>query len=314
MAIDKNSPLASPSGAALALRSQLPKGQPKAVIHINHGMAEHSARYARFADALSKAGYAVYAHDHRGHGHTTAVDASPGRFAAKDGFKCVLDDVHAVNAHFRSQHTDSPVVVFGHSMGSIIAFNYALQHPQSVDGIALWNAGVDDGLMTSIYGLILKTERFFKGSDVTSTMAKKLAFDAWNKKFAPNRTESDWLSNDTAEVDAYIADPHCGFDISIGLWLDLLGGIRFAANDANLANLPKHLPVNLLAGQDDPCTENGQSVANIERRLLSADLEDVTFTLLPNTRHESLNELNREETTRSFIAWLDRRFAQSDGK
>lgn len=300
--------LSTDDGATLALRSALPDATPKALLHINHGMAEHSARYIRFAKALVSAGYGAYAHDHRGHGYSKAPDSSPGIFAKKDGWDRVLQDVETVQRFMVDQHPDVPIVTFGHSMGSIIAFNHILRTPRSTAGAALWNSGVDTGALAALYGAILKTERFFKGSDVPSGIAKKLTFETWNKQFAPNRTDSDWLSRDEAEVDKYINDPYCGFDITIGLWLDVLSGIKFAASDPNLLKLPADLPVHLLAGTADPCSQNGSAVARIEQRMISRGMSDVTFEQLSDTRHESLNELNRDETTAKFIQWLNARF------
>ena len=300
--------LKTTDGAELHCFSALPKVQPKAIIHINHGMAEHAARYERFAQALTGAGYGVFAHDHRGHGHTTAPGAAQGHFAQSGGWGAVIGDVLAVNAEIKQHHPDVPIICLGHSMGSIITFNYILRHPDTIAGAALWNSGVEAGALLAILRSILKIQRMFKGSDVPSGFAQKASFETWNKKFAPNRTECDWLSRDEAEVDKYIADPLCGFDVTIGLWLDVLQGIHFAADDANLKSLPKTTPVHLQAGDEDPCTKNGKSVANIHSRMKSAGMNDVTFTLLKNNRHESLNELDRDETTRQFIQWLDDRF------
>ena len=304
----KSGSLTTKSGAELRLYSSLPGKKPKAMVQINHGMAEHAARYERFANALNAAGYGVFAHDHRGHGHTKAPGSSLGIFAKNNGWEAVISDVDAVNSHIRNQHEEIPIVCFGHSMGSIIAFNYILRHPQNVAGAALWNAGVETGALAAVYGAILKIQRMFKGSDVPSGIARKLTFDAWNKEFAPNRTEFDWLSRDEAEVDKYINDPLCGFDVSIGLWLDLLKGIYFAADDAKLKNLPADFPVHLQAGLEDPCSEKGRAVANIARRMERAGMSSVKLELLQDTRHESLNEINRDAVTESFIEWLDERF------
>ena len=165
----------SPSGAVIHAFVSVPKRVPKAVIQINHGMAEHAARYHRFAEVLAKAGYAAIIHDHRGHGKTTARDASLGSFG-KGGIEAVLADVDAINAHARDRFPECPVICFGHSMGAIIALNYAIRHPQSVGALAAWNSGVETGALSGIYRLILKVERFFKGSDVPSGIANKLRY------------------------------------------------------------------------------------------------------------------------------------------
>ncbi|MCA8867641.1 MAG: lysophospholipase [Rhodobacteraceae bacterium] len=300
--------LESPTGAQLQLYSRMPDRRVRAAIQINHGMAEHAARYQRFARALSEAGFAVFAHDHRGHGQTTAPDASPGVFGEVQGFEKVLEDVVAVNRHIRARDPDTPVICFGHSMGAIIALNFALRHPERLDGLACWNAGVETGALARISRLILGVEALLRGRNKPSSLARKLTFDAWNKVFKPNRTAFDWLSQDQAEVDLYVADRLCGFDVSIGLWLDLLGGVFYAGDDRHLTGLHKALPVHVLGGGADPCSNQGRDMQHLAARLRIAGLTDVTETVLADTRHESLNEINRDETTAAFIQWLNQRY------
>ena len=303
-----HSQLESPTGASLRLYSIMAEGEARGVIHINHGLGEHAERYQRFAEALSNNGYHVYAQDHRGHGATTAADAPIGVFSDRDGWAKVITDVHAVNQHIHTQHPDLSVVIFGHSMGSIVTFNYTLKHGSTVDAMACWNAGFPTGALPTVGSIILKIERMFKGSDVPSTITRKLTFDAWNAEFKPNRTEFDWLSRDKAEVDKYVADPLCGFPISIGMWLDVMGGVYFAADDGNLTKFSKEMPVHLIGGGDDPCSERGKGVEEINQRLRKTGMSDVSLNILEDTRHESLNEINRDKTTTDFIDWLDQRF------
>ena len=301
----KSETLECPTGARLHLYSSLAMADnAKGIVHINHGMGEHAGRYQGFAEFLNANGYHVYAHDHRGHGQTHAEGTVLGHFG-KDGWDAVIADVDAVNTHIKVQHSALPIICFGHSMGAIIAFNYVLRHPNSIAAAAIWNAGFDTGILAAVYGLILRTERFFKGSDVPSQMAYKLTFAAWNKEFAPNRTDFDWLSRDEAEVDKYIADTHCGFDIMIALWLDVLKGVYFGADDNNLKALPKDLPFNLIGGEKDPCGLHGKAAQNLASRLTMAGFSNVLTQVLPDTRHECLNEINRDETMVGFVQWLD---------
>ncbi|MEM9332194.1 MAG: alpha/beta hydrolase [Pseudomonadota bacterium] len=280
---------------------------PKGVVHINHGMSEHAARYERFANDLADKGYHTVAHDHRGHGETTASDAPLGSFATSEGWKQVLADVQATNSYIKERFTTLPVCVFGHSMGATIAASFVLNYPEKADAAAIWNGAVT-GLLPNLLAKLLLVERMLKGSDVPSTWADALTFQAWNREFKPLRTQSDWLSRDPVEVDKYIADPLCGFSANIGLWLDLLQGSNDLADMNKISNLNKDMPVHLLAGAADPCSNKGGSVEQFSARLEKAGLTDVTKKILPDTRHESLNEINRDDTTANFIQWLDGRF------
>jgi alpha-beta hydrolase superfamily lysophospholipase len=155
---------------------------------------------------------------------------------------------------------------------------------------------------------LLKAERMFKGSDVPSSLAVKATFEAWNKEFAPNRTAFDWLSRDAAEVDRYVADPLCGFPVSIGMWLDVIGSIRASAQDERIAAMPKSLPVNIVAGDRDPSSLKGEAMLNLAARLRAAGLTDVSAKVYPDTRHECLNDINRDVVMADFADWLDQRF------
>lgn len=305
--------LESPTGATLSVRTMAPAGLPRAVVQINHGMAEHCARYDRFARFLSRRGYATIAHDHRGHGLTTAPDAGLGIFGARDGWRKVIGDVSHVSRHVRTLHPGVPVVTFGHSMGAMIALDFCTSRPGESDAAAIWNASFDTPAALHILVALLKGERFFKGSDTPSRLAIMATFEDWNRKFRPNRTGFDWLSRDTAEVDAYVADPLCGFPVSTGAWLDVVAAIRRAGSTEALAGLRKDMPFHLCAGAMDPSTSGGSAIRRLAQRMRSAGMTDVTETVFDGARHEGLNETNRDDIMNAFADWLDARFRPAGG-
>ncbi|MGU3398240.1 alpha/beta fold hydrolase [Brucellaceae bacterium D45D] len=294
---------------ALADGSQLPfrclqSKQAKGIVLICHGLAEHSARYQRFAEALAHAGYHVYAHDHRGRGIHIDAYAPKGMFASRDGHKAVINDVLALNAKIHNSHPGLPVVLLGHSMGGLIALNYMLDHAETVDAAAIWNANFGSQLENKTVLALLYMERMLKGSDVPSTMLPKLTFRAWGNAIADRRTDFDWLSRDDQEVDAYIADPLCGFYASVSLWIDVFRMMQRGLVRDNFANIPKSMPFHLLGGGADPATNNGKAVQRLAERMQHMGFTHVDCVMLPETRHESLNELNRDKTVQIFLNWL----------
>jgi len=128
----ETSKLPSPTGAELQLYQREAKGKAKAVVHLNHGMCEHIGRYERFVTHLANNRYHVIAHDHRGHGLTTAQDAPLGTFAKSDGLEKVIADIDTVNAKAKALYPDLPIVYFGHSMGAILGLNYCIQHSEKM--------------------------------------------------------------------------------------------------------------------------------------------------------------------------------------
>ena len=306
MPFDISSKLASPTGAVLNLYVRAADAPARAVVQINHGLAEHAARYGRFADFLAARGYHVYAHDHRGHGETTAPGAPTGRFAQKDGVEHVLADVGAVHDRIAEQHPGLPVVIFGHSMGGLIALNFTLRHSERIAAAAIWNANFSAGLLGRLAQAILAFERFRLGSDVPSRILPKLTFGDWTKKVPNARTAFDWLSRDPAEVDLYVADPLCGWDASVSMWIDIFDLVFAGADDRNFSAVRKDLPFNLAGGARDPATAGGKAVEALALRLRRMGFSNLVSKVYTETRHESLNEINRELIMADFAAWLDR--------
>ncbi|MBS9720947.1 alpha/beta hydrolase [Tianweitania sp. BSSL-BM11] len=305
MSFDRVETVNAASGAALRLyRSEAP--EPRGVVQINHGLAEHAERYGRFAQALAERGYHTLAHDHRGHGGTKAPGAPLGRFSPDDGDRLVLEDAAAVLDLAAEEYPGLPVICFGHSMGGLVALNLVQRFPEKMQAAAIWNANFSAGLQGRLARVLLGLERFRMGSDVPSHILPRLTFQAWGKAIPQARTPFDWLSHDPDEVDAYIADPLCGWDASVSLWQDLFALIFAGADDARFGSVPKSLPLQLVGGMEDPATENGKATQALRRRLERLGFSNLETRLYEETRHESLNALNRNIITSDFLAWADR--------
>ena len=295
----------SPSGARLAYHHQPSAIKARGIVLICHGLAEHSRRYEAFAIALSERGYHVYAHDHRGHCETTAPDAALGSFARKDGTSKVIADVMAMRELAVQSHPGLPVILFGHSMGGLIALNVATEHPQAFHALSIWNSNFNPGLAGRFAQGVLSLEQMLKGSDVPSMILPKATFAAWGRAIKGHRTAFDWLSHDAGQVDAYIADPLCGFDASVSMWRDIFRLTFAGADPERLARLPQRLPVYLVGGAEDPATNNGREIRWLGQRMLDIGMTDVETTVYEGMRHETLNEVGREKAITDYLTWQD---------
>ena len=126
-------------------------------------MVEHAARYERFADALTKAGYAVYANDHRGHGKTAGSLDRVGYFADEMGWEKVVVDMHTLTGIIKKECPKKPFFLFGHSMGSFLSRYYAMHYAAELTGLVLSGTGGDPGVMGKIGLFIAKLTQRFTG-------------------------------------------------------------------------------------------------------------------------------------------------------
>lgn len=284
-----------------------PVDEPRGLVQIVHGMAEHGARYGALAEALNGAGWSVIAHDHRGHGKSAKRDADLGHFADDAGWRRVIEDVRVVRERGREDAPEGPLVLLGHSMGSFISLYEQTDAPGTADVLVLSGSNVGGGALVKAGILAAKAERLRGGKRGKSGVLAFMSFGSFNKAFEPTRTEFDWLSRDEAQVDLYVDDPRCGFRCTNQLWVDLLTALSGLGDEARLRRLPSDLPVYLVAGDRDPVSDGGKGVTELGRRLRGAGVRDVTVKLYRDARHEIFNETNREEVFADLLAFLDER-------
>ena len=293
--------LRTDDGQSLLARRWLPEGRPRAVVQIAHGLSEHSARYARLAAALNAAGYAVYTNDHRGHG-PKAAPADLGHFADDGGWGKVVGDFWTMNRLIAKEQPGVPIIFLGHSLGSFLGQEFVAEHSDALAGAVYSGSSGKPPAIATLGRLIARAERLRLGKRGKSQLIGQMWFGAYNKPFAPARTEFDWLTRDEKEVDAYVADPYCGFPFSTQLAIDVLDALPSLSSPQSLARIRKDLPIYVFSGERDPVGANIQGLIDA---LKGAGFTRLTTRIYPGARHETLNETNREEVTRDLIAWLD---------
>lgn len=279
--------------------------QPRAVVQISHGMGEHSLRYAYTAARLCAAGFEVWASDHRGHGET-ARGGRLGHVADKDGFFTAVNDLVRWSDVIASERPRTPLFLLGHSWGSFLAQAYIERYGDRLAGCALSGTRGPGGARV-VAGAVLGTViAGLFGPRRYSRLLDKMAGGNLNVPFEPARTPFDWLSRNEKTVDAYIADPLCGFHQSAGFFRDLAAGLADIHNPRSLALIPKRLPIYVFSGSRDPVGEMGKSPSALVDAYRALGVEDLEFVLYPDARHETLNEINRDEVIGALVSWLER--------
>ncbi|WP_099362551.1 alpha/beta hydrolase [Fredinandcohnia onubensis] len=279
---------------------------PKGIIQIAHGMAEHIERYDLFAKALIQEGYVVYGNDHRGHGKTGKNANQVGFFAEENGFDLVVEDMLQLTNIIKKDYPNKPIFLFGHSMGSFLSRRYIQTHGDQLAGVILSGTGGNPGLIGQVGIGISKFEMKRKGKRTSSSLMNKLTFGSYNKAFTPARTEFDWLTRDDSEVDKYIEDPLCGGIFTAGFFYDLVSGVAKVNKHSANRKIPKDLPMYFLAGDKDPVGNFSKGILQAADMYIKLGIEDVTVKLYEDSRHEILNELNKEEVFTDVINWLEK--------
>ena len=280
--------LPSSGGLTLAVERWDPEGGPRGVVHLTHGMGEHVLRYAPLAHSLTARGFVVLGADQRGHGATAREAGTTPGDLGEGGWAELVADIGRLVARTRRELPGLPLVLLGHSMGSFAVQQYLLDHSGDVDAAVLTGTSLVDVMATQI--------------DPTAPVD----LSGFNAPFAPARTGYDWLSRDPDEVDAYVADPWCGFGLDAAGTAGMFAGGRGMADAARLGAMRPELPVYVAVGEADPVGGPLVLASMLVERYASVGLTDVVFRSYPGARHEVFNETNRDEVVADLLAWLDR--------
>ena len=277
----------SEGGVTVAAYEWTPTGPPRAIVQVVHGVGEYALRYRPLVADLLDAGYVVVSHDHRGHGNTATSEAEFG-VLGDNGWQQLELDIGRVGERARRRHPGLPLAVTAHSLGSFASQQWLLDHSGDVEAVVLTGTAVIDLLEPAM--------------DLEAPMD----LSGFNAPFQPARTDFDWLSRDEAQVDAYVADPWCGFGLDVAGGKEMFVSARQLADPARVASMRPDLPVYVVVGEQDPVNGGLALVNELVSRYEKAGLADVTLRVWPGARHEVFNETNRDEVVADVLRWLDR--------
>lgn len=274
---------------------------PKAILILAHGMAEHSARYDEFASFLAEGGVSVYMNDHRGHGRTARE--ADGYFGEKDGWEKVLGDLRDLEQEAWQKEPGLPVFLMGHSMGSFLARSYPTRWGQSLSGCILSGTMGENpalGAAKAIASLQCK----IRGPKSVGKLLSKLSSGGYLDGIETPVNDFAWLSRDDEVCKIYAKDPLCGFPFTAAGYRDMFGGIVEISSLDWAKKVPKSLPVLVYAGDKDPVGAIGKGPAQVAGWLEQAGVENVSLKLYPGMRHECHNELGKEEVYGDVLGWI----------
>ena len=274
----------------------------KAVLQIVHGMEEHKERYYSFAEYLSENGITVVVSDLRGHGEDAPLLS---HIADKNGVELLLQDQQQITKYIKERFKELPVMLLGHSMGSIITRDLIQSDSKEYQKVIL-SGYVNPNGASGIAVFLGNVVKLFKGPKGHSKLLTTLAVGQFSKTIENKKTDLDWLSYNEDNVNAYIADPLDGVEFTVGSYNALFRLLNWMGKAKRYKEVNKELPILLAGGVDDPCTGFEKGRAASKKVLEKAGFANISVITYENMRHEILNETEKEKVYKDFLEFLDK--------
>ncbi len=282
-------------GFQIFVNIYLPEKPPKAIVQINHGVAEHSKRYNDFAEFLCSKGYAVYTHDHPAHGQSLMPDNQPGHLPWQNGWDLMLNVIHSINKNIRKKHPQLPVFILGHSMGSLLTRYYNATYPMYFKGMVLSGTTEPNPVTLKSALFFIRLNRLLRKQEYRNKLLNDAFFKGFNRSIPNPKTDFDWLSTNPAEVEKYVNDPLCGFPLSLGFLKNVFqGSLQMLKAEKNL-RFRKNFSTLIISGKDDPVGNFGKHPKSVEQKYIQQGFYRTRINLLDG-RHELLNETDEIKT------------------
>jgi alpha-beta hydrolase superfamily lysophospholipase len=291
-------------GSVLKCYLVMPEDEVKATIVVFHGMGEHKERYMHFAKWMAKEGFAVVAYDHRKHGESIGELDTVGIFTDSDRFEYVIDDAHYVVKNARSRVKDKPIIVLGHSMGSIIARRYIAKYTALPIGAVIMGTLPIYKKAQAIAPLLIANVINLFHKNKPSPFMAKLLNQPLLKSIENPVTEFDWLSYEEKNIEKYIEDPLCGYPYSPKFYIEFFKEIVEVNRTVNISET-REIPILFISGKDDPVGNFGQGVKDVEQQYNGHGFFELKIVLLDNMRHEVLNEKKKLIAYKEIRDWCE---------
>ena len=276
--------------------------KPKAVVKCVHGMEEHQNRYVEFAEFLQKNGYAVVTADMRGHGKSAP---KLSHIADKNGHKLLIEDEQVLLEYIKGRYPNVPIILFGHSMGTIISRKLMQTNSQDFVKVVLSGYPNPQGI-ASVGAFLSSFLALFKGRKGYSKLVNDMVLGGFSKAVPNASSPLDWLSYNKENVDRYAKDPLCGEEFTLGSFNALFHLVSDINKPGQYKNVNAECPIYLISGADDPCTGGEKGRNDSLDRLQRAGFKNIEVKTLDHMRHEILNEDNKQEVMQLILDFINK--------
>lgn len=279
-------------------------GNSKAVVQISHGLQEHALRYQYFAEFLTQNGFICYADDHRGHGKS--IKDNHVGYLENNGWDGTVNSIHELTNIIKKENPNLPVFFFGHSWGSFLGQDVIQQWGSDYKAVILSGTLGNANKITLMAAGFLARRSAKKSPTAPDQRMTDMNLKPLNKRWAkePGATGFEWLSSDKEQVQKYIDDPLCGFTSPSGFFVEFIYGLKKIWKKQNEQKIPKDLPIFFIAGELDPVGQETKSINKLIKRYQSYGITNIDHKYYKNMRHETLNEVGKEQVYNDVNDWL----------
>jgi alpha-beta hydrolase superfamily lysophospholipase len=251
---------------------------------------------------LCSEGFACVIHDHRGHGASVKSADDLGYFYS-GGWRGIVSDILTVNEEIRKMYPESPVYLFGHSMGSLAVRSFTKRYDNLIDGLIVCGSPSRNPA-AGAGKLLAKFIAAFKSDRHRPDLIQKIAFEGFNKNFS-NEGRNAWLSTDKENVRAYNCDPLCNYQFTANGFIGLFDLMMDTYSDKGWNVSNPQLPIHFIAGSDDPCITSLKDFQAAADHMKKVGYACMTTKAYDGLRHEILNETGKEEVWSDILNYIN---------
>ena len=283
-------------GLPISVLEIVPDGNPRAVVYLIHGLCGCKERFLQFIGFLTSNGYACVASDLRGHGESICTTEDRG-YMYGGGAGAVVQDIDSVVDHIHEHFTGLPLILLGHSMGSLAARAYMNLHDSRFDALIVCGSP-SLNTFTPIAYVFLRSLCGIGYGRRRIRLIQTFISGRYNSRFKQEGYQA-WTCSDSKLRSELAEAPRCNFIITADCAATLMELFRETYSSHGMKPERPAMPVIFLSGEDDPCMISREKFLKSMECMRVKGYVSVSYHTYVGMRHEILNEINKE------VVWDD---------
>lgn len=278
----------------------------RGIIQFLHGMSEYKERYLPVMQFFMERGFVTIIHDHRGHGKSVRSMKDYG-YMYEVGTDGIIHDVCLVNEYVKTLYPELPLILLGHSMGSLVARTFMRKYDECIDALVLSGAPCKNSAVDAAI-VLTKTQKKIYGSHHKGNLLNILAFGSYIAKFKDEKSKYAWICSDVKVVEEYDRSPLCGFTFTLDGFSVLFDLLKQTYTKAGWNCTKPKMPIYFVGGGEDSCIGGEKNYQEEIDFLKNVGYEDVDGILYQGMRHEVFNEKGQEKVFHDIAVFLSKYF------